>query len=79
MQEALDRLTEWTKKWCLTINRDKSSSTLFTLSSQKSPTRKLGNVSHPYNNVQTYIGVTFGSQLTWAEQIRKAEAKDRQS
>ena len=77
MQEALNRLNEWTKKWCLTINRDKSSSTLFTLSSQKPPKLKLDNVPLPYDDAQTYLGVTFDSRLTWAEQIRKSEAKAR--
>ena len=77
MQEALDKLTNWAKKWCLTINRDKSSATLFTLSTQKPAKLTLGNQPLPYQDVQTYLGVTLDRRLTWAEQIKKAETKAR--
>ena len=32
IQQAIDQLTAWTEDWCVTVNKDKSSTTLFTLS-----------------------------------------------
>ena len=32
MQLAADKLNSWTEKWCVAVNKDKSSTTLFTLS-----------------------------------------------
>ena len=77
MQEALDKLTSWSKKWCLTINRDKSSATLFSLSKQKPGNLTLCNQPLPYQDEQTYLGVTFDRRLTWAKQINQAETKAR--
>jgi len=31
IQQAIDQLTAWTEDWCVTVNKDKSSTTLFTL------------------------------------------------
>ena len=31
MQLALDSVAEWAKSWCVTINREKSTATLFSL------------------------------------------------
>ena len=38
---------------------------------------KPGNIPLPYDDVHTYLGFTFDSHLTRAEQIRKADAKAR--
>ena len=35
IQEAIDQLTALTEDWCVTDNKDKSSTTLFTLSPKK--------------------------------------------
>ena len=35
IQQAIDQLTTWTEDWCVTVNNDKSSTTLFTLSPKK--------------------------------------------
>ena len=35
MQLAADKLNSWTEKWCVAVNKDKSSTTLFTLSPSK--------------------------------------------
>ena len=32
IQQAIDQLKAWTEDWCVTLNKDKSSTTLFTLS-----------------------------------------------
>ena len=35
IQQIIDQLTAWTEDWCVTVNKDKSSTTLFTLSPKK--------------------------------------------
>ena len=77
MQLALNNLSEWTEKWCLKINKDKSAVTLFTLSTQKAGKLTLGNEPLQYENEQTYLGVTFDKRLTWKAQIEKAESRAR--
>ena len=77
MQTALDKLTEWTEKWCLQINKEKSAATLFTLSRQKTSPLTLGNTPLVYADEQTYLGVTFDRRLSWKPQIAKAESKAR--
>jgi hypothetical protein len=34
MEQALDKITEWKNNWCVTINKEKSSATLFSLSTK---------------------------------------------
>ena len=34
LQQTIDQLTAWTEDWCVPVNNDKSSTTLFTLSSR---------------------------------------------
>ena len=40
MQLATDKLNSWTEKWCVAVNKNKSSTTLFTLS----PKQKAGTI-----------------------------------
>ena len=47
---AADKLKSWTEKWCVAVNKDKSSTILFTLS----PKQKDGT---------TYLGITFDKIL----------------
>ncbi|KAK7093816.1 hypothetical protein V1264_007506 [Littorina saxatilis] len=78
MQLAADRLAAWADEWCVAINKEKSSTTLFTLSSkQKTGTIKLGDTPLRSDDEATYIGVTFDKKQTWKPHIHNAEAKAR--
>ena len=78
MQMALDILTDWTDTWCVSINREKSTATLFTLSSKVQPLKlTLGNTQLKCEDQQTYLGVTFDKRLTWQQHILGEEAKSR--
>ena len=77
MQMALDKLSAWTDKWCLQINKDKSAATLFTLTAQKAGKMTLGNQPLQEIDEQTYLGVTFDKRLTWKTQVEHAESKAR--
>ncbi|KAK7108945.1 hypothetical protein V1264_013078 [Littorina saxatilis] len=78
MQLAADRLAAWADEWCVAINKEKSSTTLFTLSSkQKTGTIKLGDTPLRSDDEATYLGVTFDKKQTWKPHIHNAEAKAR--
>ena len=77
MQIALDKLSAWTDKWCLQINKEKSATTLFTLTAQKAGKLTLGNEPLQETDEQTYLGVTFDKRQTWKTQVGKAESKAR--
>ena len=65
MQIALDKISAWTEKWCLQINKDKSASTLFSLSKQKPVPLNLGGVPLQHVDEQVYLGVNFDKRQTW--------------
>ena len=78
MQLALDKLSEWTRNWCVSINKEKSSATLFSLSTKtQSCTLTLENISLRCEDQQTYLGVIFDKRLTWKAYLQSAEAKAR--
>ena len=78
MQMALDKLTTWTEKWCVTINKEKSSATLFKLSTKTQAINlTLGETPLQFTDEQTYLGVTYDKRLTWKQHISCAETKAR--
>ena len=78
MQLAADQLNSWTEKWCVAVNKDKSSTTLFTLSpKQKAGTITLGGTPPKKDEEATYLGITFDKRHTWKQHIAKAQAKAR--
>ena len=78
IQRAVDALSNWADKWCVTINKDKSSTTFFTLSSkQTAGSVLLDGRALKEDKQPTYLGVTFDTKLTWKIHIQKAETKAR--
>ena len=78
MQQALNTLDGWAEDWCVAVNKDKSSTTLFTLSpKQKAGTVTLGGTPLREDEEATYLGVTFDKRATWKPHIAKAETKAR--
>jgi ribonuclease HI len=78
IQRAIDALTLWANRWCVSINTDKCSKTLFTLSpKQKAGDIKIGEELLREDKQPTYLGVTFDDKLTWKEHINKATTKAR--
>ena len=78
MKLAADKLNSWTEKWCVAVSKDKSSTTLFTLSpKQKAGTITLGGTPLKEDEEATYLGITFDKRQTWKQHIAKAEAKAR--
>ena len=64
MNLALDKLSTWTKKWCVTINKEKSSATLFSLSSKAQAGKlMLEGAELMVVDEQTYLGVYMYQML----------------
>ena len=78
MRLAVDNLAAWAEEWNVKINKEKSSTTLFTLSSKQKPgVIKLGDTPLKNEGEATYLGVTFDRRQTWKPHIGRAEGKAR--
>ena len=78
MQLTADKLNSWTEKWCVAVNKDKSSTILFTLCpKQKAGTTTLVGTLLKEDEEATYLGITFDKRQTWKQHTSKAEAKAR--
>ncbi|XP_048778819.2 uncharacterized protein LOC125682098 [Ostrea edulis] len=78
IQTALDRVVTWAEQWCVTIKREKTTGTLFSLSQKNQSVQlNLGSTSLEIEDQQTYLGVTFDKRMTWKQHITSAEAKAR--
>ena len=78
LQEAVNILSNWTQDWCVKINKTKSFTTLFTLSTiAKSVKIMLEDVKLKHTDSTTYLGVTFDRKQTWRYYINGAQAEAR--
>ena len=78
IQSALDMVVKWANEWCVTINREKTTPTLFTLSPKTQSVKlTMDDINIAMEDQQTYLGVTFDKRLTWKQHIITAEAKAR--
>ena len=76
IQQAIDQLTSWTEDWCVTVNKDTSSTTLFTLPPKKQASPiKIGTHTLIEEDEATYLGVTFDKTLTWKPHTLRTEGK----
>ena len=76
MQLAADKLAAWVEHWCVSINTEKSSTTLFTLSKkQQAGTIKTGDTCLKIDNKSSNLGVKFNKKQTWKSRIQKADAR----
>ena len=78
IQQAIDQLTAWTEDWCVTVNKDKSSTTLFTISPKKQASPiKIGTHTLKEEDEATYLVVTFNKRLPWKPYTLRKEGKAR--
>ena len=77
-QEATNILSSWAQDWCVKINKTKSCTTLFTLSTKPKPMKiMLDGTELEHTDSATYLGITFDKRQTWKTHISRAEAKAR--
>ena len=77
MQQAADVLTAWTEEWNVSINKEKSSTTLFTLTQQKVEPIVLGGTRLKQDDEPNYLGITFDKRQTWKPHLQAAETKSK--
>ncbi|XP_060580372.1 uncharacterized protein LOC132737134 [Ruditapes philippinarum] len=78
MQRAMDKLAAWAEDWCVTINKEKSSTTLFTLSTkQRAGKVMLAGTPLKEEDEATYLGVTFDKRQAWKAHISRVEGTAR--
>ena len=76
IQMTINKVQEWTDQWALKLNKSKTVSTLFSLSTSKEKVSlKLGDEAVPQVDTPTFLGVTLDSRLTWKPHIEATEAK----
>ena len=76
LQGTVDRIQKWTDDWGLDINKVKTVSTVFSLSTSKENIQlKLDNVILPQVETPTFLGVKLDSRLTWKPHLEEVEAR----
>ena len=77
LQEAAN-ISNWMQDWCVKINKTKSFTILFTLSTKAKHIKiMLEDVELQHTDSTTYLGVTFDKRQTWRYHINGAQAKVR--
>ena len=75
-QTAINIISNWANEWCVKINRNKTFTTLFTLSTKvKSVKIMLNHTERQHIDSAAYLGVNFDRWQTCKPQICNAETK----
>ena len=78
VQQALNILEGWTKRWLVRINPRKTTYTIFSLSTKEQKAILHINVQTLLAEENpTYLGVTFDKRLAWKQQTKKAGARTK--
>ena len=78
LQTAINVLSNWANERCMKIDRNKTFTTLFTLSTKVKLVKSLLNhAEHQHIDSATYLGVIFDRRKTWKSHICNAETKAR--
>lgn len=67
LQKALDEINNWTKKWRIKLNENKSTHIDFTNKKVKPLTLKLNDGNISYANTAKYLGMNLDAKLRWKE------------
>lgn len=72
LQDASDKIQQWTRRWKIKLNELKSVHINFTNKRiENSPAVTLNGVVVPYVNTAKYLGMTLDTKLRWKEHVRK--------
>ncbi|KAK7108155.1 hypothetical protein V1264_015944 [Littorina saxatilis] len=76
LQQSVDSIKKWTDDWGLEINRVKTVSTVFSLSTSKEKVQlKLGDTVLPQVDTPTFLGVKLDRRLSWKPHIEDMESR----
>lgn len=65
LQEHLNKIQEWQKKWRMTTNEDKSTHVTFTMKKHTCPPVYFNNIQLPQSDNAKYLGLHLDRRLTW--------------
>lgn len=71
LQNAINELTNWTKKWRIKLNNTKSVHVNFTNKPTSNLPIYIDNLQIPYSNNAKYLGMTLDAKLRWNEHVKK--------
>lgn len=71
LQEACNRVTDWTKRWRVRINESKSAHVDFTYKQNEQVPVSINNAKIPHCNTAKYLGMNLDIRLRWKEHIKK--------
>jgi hypothetical protein len=71
LQDHLDQLAIWLKKWRIRINETKSLHVTFTMRKGQCPAVHINNTEIPQSSTVRYLGLHLDSRLTWKQHIAK--------
>jgi hypothetical protein len=69
LQEGLNDISDWLKKWRIKANESKSVNVIFTLRRDACPPVMLNNVTVPQSDHVRYLGIHLDKRLTWQKHI----------
>ena len=70
LQEATNTVSNWAKNGGVEINKNKTATTLFSLSTMAEKYKiLLEDTCLPQNDTSTYLGITFDRRFTWVPHI----------
>lgn len=70
VQQAINKIEEWLKKWNIKVNADKSTHVTFTLRKGDCPAITMNGSLIPAKNSVKYLGIHLDRRLTWKEHIK---------
>ena len=78
IQQTVKQIKKWTEHWGLKLNKNKTVSSVFSLSTQKESIKvKLEEDFLPQVDTPTFMGVKLDSRLTWKPHLEEMEARGR--
>ena len=70
LQNAINKVTNWTKKWRIKLNENKSQLMNFTNRKYVNQSVKINGKIIPVANTAKYLGMTLDSKLRWKEHVK---------
>ena len=78
IQQTVKQIQKWTEHWGLKLNKNKTVTSVFSLSTQKESIKvKLEEDVLPQVDTSTFLGVKLDSRLTWKPHLEEMEARGR--
>ncbi|GBP43992.1 Probable RNA-directed DNA polymerase from transposon X-element [Eumeta japonica] len=69
LQDGLNNILNWLKRWRIKVNESKSVSVIFTLKKGICPRLKINNIEIPQADHARYLGLHLDKRLTWQKHI----------